>query len=202
MGVEGLQLRSLMKASGELELSLAKVTTPDPGPDEVLVRVEATPINPSDLGLLLGPADLSTAKAGGTPQSPTVTAVVPQHLLKAFAARLDQSMPVGNEGAGTVIKAGANAKHLEGKLVAMLGGAMYAQYRLMKAADCLPLPAGATAADGASCFVNPLTALFHGRDHAHGGPQGTGPYRCRIEPRPDASEDLPEGRHRPRQYRP
>ncbi len=159
MGVEGLQLRSLMKASGELELSLAKVTTPDPGPDEVLVRVEATPINPSDLGLLLGPADLSTAKAGGTPQSPTVTAVVPQHLLKAFAARLDQSMPVGNEGAGTVIKAGANAKHLEGKLVAMLGGAMYAQYRLMKAADCLPLPAGATAADGASCFVNPLTAL-------------------------------------------
>lgn len=159
MGVEGLQLRSLMKASGELELSLAKVTTPDPGPDEVLVRVEATPINPSDLGLLLGPADLSTAKAGGTPQSPTVTAVVPQHLLKAFAARLDQPMPVGNEGAGTVIKAGANAKHLEGKLVAMLGGAMYAQYRLMKAADCLPLPAGATAADGASCFVNPLTAL-------------------------------------------
>lgn len=159
MAVEGLQLRSLIKASGELELSLAKVTTPDPGPDEVLVRIEATPINPSDLGLLLGPADLSTAKAGGTAQSPTVTATVPAPLLKALAARLDQSMPVGNEGAGTVIKAGANAKHLEGKVVAILGGAMYAQHRIMKASDCLPLPAGTTPAEGASCFVNPLTAL-------------------------------------------
>jgi NADPH:quinone reductase-like Zn-dependent oxidoreductase len=154
----GLQLRSLIKSDGQLELSLAKVDVPDPGPDEILVRVEASPINPSDLGLLLGAADLSTAKAG---PGPTLTASVPQALMRAMAGRLDQSMPVGNEGAGTVIAAGSDpaAQALLGKLVAGIGGAMYAQYRTLKAADVLPLPPGASAADGASCFVNPLTAL-------------------------------------------
>ena len=154
----GLQLRSLIKASGELELSLAKVDIPDPAPDEIVVRVEGSPINPSDLGLLLGAADLSTLKAGS---GPTLTASVPQHLMRAMAGRVDQSMPVGNEGAGTVVAAGSDpaAQALLGKLVAGIGGAMYAQYRTLKAADALPLPAGATAADGASCFVNPLTAL-------------------------------------------
>jgi len=154
----GLQLRSLIKASGELELSLAKVDIPDLAADEVLVRVEASPINPSDLGLLLGAADVSTARAG---PGPTLTATVPQPLMRAMAGRLDQSMPVGNEGAGTVVAAGSDpaAQALLGKLVAGIGGAMYAQYRTLKAADVLPLPAGATAADGASCFVNPLTAL-------------------------------------------
>jgi len=153
----GLQLRSLIKSSGELELSLAKVDIPDPAPDEILVRVEGSPINPSDLGLLLGPADLSTLKAAGS----TVTASVAQRFLPALAARIDQSMPVGNEGAGTVVAAGSDpaAQALLGKLVAGIGGAMYAQYRTLKAADALVLPAGATAADGASCFVNPLTAL-------------------------------------------
>ena len=152
-----LQLRSLIKASGELELSLATVEIADPGPDEVLVRVEASPINPSDLGLLLGAADMSTAKASGG----VVTASVPPQLMRMMAGRLDQSMPVGNEGAGVVIAAGSDpaAQALIGKTVAMLGGAMYAQHRTLKAADVLPLPAGATAADGASCFVNPLTAL-------------------------------------------
>jgi len=153
----GLQLRSLIKSSGELELSLAKVDIPDPAPDEILVRVEGSPINPSDLGLLLGPADMSTVKAVGS----LVTASVPQRFLPALAARVDQSMPVGNEGAGTVVAAGSDpaAQALLGKLVAGIGGAMYAQYRTLKAADALVLPAGATAADGASCFVNPLTAL-------------------------------------------
>ncbi|WP_309644892.1 zinc-binding dehydrogenase [Phenylobacterium sp.] len=155
----GLQLRSLVKSSGELELSLARVAIPEPGPDEVLVRVEASPINPSDLGLLLGAADMSTASLSGTPDSPVVTAKIPPAFMRAMAARLDESMPVGNEGAGVVIKAGANAQGLMGKTVAMLGGAMYAQYRCLKAADVLVLPQGATAADGASCFVNPLTAL-------------------------------------------
>ena len=152
-----LQLRSLIKASGELELSLTTVEIADPGPDEVLVRVEASPINPSDLGLLLGAADMSTAKASGG----VVTASVPPQLMRMMAGRLDQSMPVGNEGAGVVIAAGSDAaaQALIGKTVAMLGGAMYAQHRTLKAADVLPLPAGATAADGASCFVNPLTAL-------------------------------------------
>jgi NADPH:quinone reductase-like Zn-dependent oxidoreductase len=161
MALEGLQLRSLVKKSGELELSLAHVETPDPGPDEIVVRVEATPINPSDLGLLLGPADVSTAKASGSKDAPVITATVPDRFLKAVAARIDQPMPVGNEGAGTVVKAGSSpaAQALMGKTVAMLGGAMYATYRTLKAADVLPLPAEATAADGASCFVNPLTAL-------------------------------------------
>jgi len=157
----GLQLRSLIKKSGELEISLVDVSTPEPGPDEVVVRVEASPINPSDLGLLVGAADMTTAKASGTRDLPVITAKVPEAGMKAMAARLDESMPVGNEGAGVVIKTGSSdaAKALMGKTVAMIGGAMYAQYRCLRVAECLPLPAGITPAEGASCFVNPLTAL-------------------------------------------
>src|SRR6202790_4822253 len=160
-GNTGLLLRSLLKNSGELELSLANIATPEPGPDEVVVRVEGAPINPSDLGLLIGAADMSTAKASGTKDSPVVTAKVPEAAMKAMAARLDESMPVGNEGAGVVIKTGSSdaAKALMGKTVAMIGGAMYSQYRCLKVIECLPLPAGITPAEGASCFVNPLTSL-------------------------------------------
>jgi NADPH:quinone reductase-like Zn-dependent oxidoreductase len=157
----GLQLRSLIKKSGELEISLLNVPTPEPKPDEVVVRVEATPINPSDLGLLTGAADLSTAKASGTKDSPVITAKVPEGAMKSMAGRLDESMPVGNEGAGVVIQTGSSdaAKALMGKTVSMIGGAMYAQYRTLRVNECMPLPAGTTAADGASWFVNPLTAL-------------------------------------------
>jgi NADPH:quinone reductase-like Zn-dependent oxidoreductase len=157
----GLQLRSLIKNSGELEISLASVPTPEPGPDEVVVRVEASPINPSDLGLLIGAADMTSAKASGTKDAPVITAKVPEAAMKAMAGRLDESMAVGNEGAGVVVKTGSSdaAKALMGKTVAMIGGAMYAQYRCLKAADVLPLPEGVTPAEGASCFVNPLTAL-------------------------------------------
>src|SRR6202048_2826281 len=95
----GLQLRSLIKNGGELEISLASVPVPEPGPDEVVVRVEASPINPSDLGLLVGAADMSTARTSGTREAPVVTAKVPEAAMKAMAARLDQSMPVGNGGA-------------------------------------------------------------------------------------------------------
>ena len=160
-GKTGLQLRSLIKKSGELEISLASVPTPEPGPDEVVVRVEASPINPSDLGLLVGAADMSTAKASGTRDAPVITAKVPEAAMRAMAGRLDESMPVGNEGAGVVVKTGSSdgAKALMGKTVAMIGGAMYAQYRCLRVAECLPLPAGTTPAEGASCFVNPLTAL-------------------------------------------
>jgi NADPH:quinone reductase-like Zn-dependent oxidoreductase len=156
-----LQLRSLVRSSGELELSLAQVEVPTPAADEVVVRIEAAPINPSDLGLLLGAADVATIRASGTPAAPVVTAEIPKPYLKAMAGRLDQSMPVGNEGAGVVVAAGeaAGAQALLGKTVAVFGGAMYAQHRAVRAADCLVLPPGATAADGASCFVNPLTAL-------------------------------------------
>src|SRR3979490_47026 len=157
----GLQLRSLIKNSGELEISPASMPTPEPGPDEVVVRVEASPINPSDLGLLVGAADMTTAKASGSKDAAGVTAKVPDAAMKAMAARLDESMAVGNEGAGVVIKTGSSdaAKALMGKTVAMIGGAMYAQYRCLKVNECLPLPDGTTAAEGASCFVNPLPAL-------------------------------------------
>jgi NADPH2:quinone reductase len=156
-----LQLRSLVKKSGELELSLQSVPVPQPADDEVLVRVEATPINPSDLALLFGLADMSTAKVSGSGAGTVVTAQVPEKMLRGLAARLDESMPVGNEGAGTVVKAGSSpeAQALLGKTVAILGGAMYAQYRTMKAKQCLVLPEGTSAAEGASCFVNPLTSL-------------------------------------------
>lgn len=160
-GNTGLQLRSLIKTSGELEISLVDVPTPEPADDEVVVRIEAAPINPSDLGLLVGAADMSTAKASGTTEAPIITAKVPDGAMRAMGARLDQSLPVGNEGAGVVTKTGSSdaAKALMGKTVAMIGGAMYAQYRTLKARDCQPLPEGTTAAEGASWFVNPLTAL-------------------------------------------
>ena len=157
----GLQLRSLIKKSGDLEISLVRVPTPEPGPDEVVVRVEAAPINPSDLGLLVGAADMTTAKLSGTKEEPVITAKLSEAGMKAMAGRLDESMPVGNEGAGVVIKTGSSdsAKALMGKTVAMIGGAMYSQYRCLRVAECLPLPAGTTPAEGASCFVNPLTSL-------------------------------------------
>jgi NADPH2:quinone reductase len=156
-----LQLRSLVRKSGQLEVSLAEVPAPEPGPNEVLVRVEAAPVNPSDLGLLFSAADMSRAVASGTPERPVVTAPVPEGAMKSLAGRLDDSMPVGNEGAGVVVAAGASeaAQALLGKTVAMIGGAMYSQYRAVPVEQCLPLPAGATPAEGASCFVNPLTAL-------------------------------------------
>ena len=158
---DGLQLRSIVKDSGELELSLHRVATPEPATDEVVVRVEATPINPSDIGLLFGAADLSTLAVSGTGEHIVATARMPPAAMKGMAGRLGQSMPVGNEGAGTVVHAGdaAAAKALLGKTVAVLGGAMYSQFRTVKAEACLPLPAGTTAAEGASCFVNPLTSL-------------------------------------------
>jgi NADPH2:quinone reductase len=157
----GLQLRSTAKKEGVLELTLVNVPTPEPKPDEVVVRVDASPINPSDLGLLFGAADMTTAKASGTPANPAVTANIAPNVLKMMAGRLDQSLPVGNEGAGVVVAAGASdaAQKLVGKTVAILGGAMYSQYRVIKASQCLLLPPGTTAAEGASCFVNPLTAI-------------------------------------------
>lgn len=158
---KALQLRSLVSSDGVLELSLQEVPVPAPGPNDVLVRVEASPINPSDLGLLIATADMTTATVAGTPERPVVTARLGEGAVNALKARLDQSLPVGNEGAGTVVAAGSSpaAQALLGKTVAIAAGAMYAQYRIVDAAACLVLPDGATARDGASSFVNPLTAL-------------------------------------------
>jgi NADPH2:quinone reductase len=158
---QALELRSLVTAQGTLELSLHDVPVPSPAPNEVLVRVEASPINPSDLGLLIAGADMSTATVTGPPDRPIVTATLAPTALQGLSARVDTSLPVGNEGAGTVVAAGSSAaaQALVGKTVGIAGGAMYSQYRAVDAAACLILPEGATAKDGASSFVNPLTAL-------------------------------------------
>jgi NADPH:quinone reductase len=157
----GLQLRSLVKPEGQLELSLVSVPTPQPAADEVVVRIEASPLNPSDIGLLFGAADIGTAKRSGNGAGAVVTMQIPERAMKSMAGRLGQSMPVGNEGAGVVVAAGDSnaARALLGKTVAALGGAMYSQYRCLKLEQCLPLPAGTKPSEGASCFVNPLTAL-------------------------------------------
>ncbi len=157
----GLQLHSLISESGELKLSLESVPVEQPGDDQVLVRVAAAPINPSDLGLLVGPADMSTAVASGTPENPVITAKVPEQFMPAMAARVGESMPVGNEGGGVVIAAGSSdaAQAMLGKTVGILGGASYSQYRTLHVSQCLVLSDGTTPREGAACFVNPLTAL-------------------------------------------
>ena len=156
-----LQLLSLVKDSGQLELSLVNAPVPEPRDDQVLVRVEATPINPSDLGLLLGAADMATVRTSTRDGRPVVTADIPPAGMRAMGGRIGEAMPVGNEGCGVVVKTGASpaAKALLGKTVALLGGAMYAQYRCLGVAQCMLLPDGTDPKDGASCFVNPLTSL-------------------------------------------
>jgi NADPH:quinone reductase-like Zn-dependent oxidoreductase len=151
----------LVTSQGTLELSLHDVQVPTPAANEVVVRVEASPINPSDLGLLTATADMTTATVAGTPERPVVTASLKDGSLGALSARVDQSLPVGNEGAGTVVAAGSSpaAQALLGKMVGVAGGAMYSQFRVVNAAACLVLPDGTSARDGASSFVNPLTAL-------------------------------------------
>ena len=157
----GLQVRTLIKSEGELELSLAEVEIKEPGPDQVIVRVEAAPINPSDLGLLIGAGDLSQAKQGGSEDRPVITAPVPPAGMRAMGARVDQSMAAGNEGAGVVVAAGSSdaAQALMGKTVACLGGEMYSEYRKLHISQCMELPDDITPREGASCFVNPLTSL-------------------------------------------
>jgi len=156
-----LQLRTLIKTGGELELSLVDVPVTQPQPDEVLIRVEAAPINPSDQGLLFGAANLSEAVQEGTADRPVIRAPLSPKAMAAMAARVGQSLPAGNEGAGTVVAAGGSgaAQALLGKRVAALTRAMYSQYQLANLDQCMVLPPDATAEEGASSFVNPLTAL-------------------------------------------
>ena len=156
-----LQLTSTVLPSGQLEIALVHQTLPPLGDHDVRVEVQATPINPSDIGLLFGAADLSTLRAISDRPLPTITADIPDQAMAGMAGRLGQSLPVGNEGAGRVVQAGAapEAQALLGRTVAMVGGGMYAQQRVLPASQCLALPDGTPAADGASCFINPLTAL-------------------------------------------
>ena len=155
-----LQLQSTITSEGKLHVALADVPTPQPKDNEVVVRIEATPINPTDLGLLFGMADMTTAEITGSAKRPVVTANVPQTLMKSMSGRLDQNLPVGNEGAGVVVATGQSdeAQALAGKTVGVIGGAMYSQFRAVRTNQCLQYPDDVTPAEGASWFVNPMTA--------------------------------------------
>lgn len=154
----GLAMRSRITAGGQLELWLEEAPTREPGPDEVVIRVEAAPINPSDMGLLFGPADLSTLRSGGTSARPTVVASVPPSRMAGVTGRLNQALAVGNEGAGIVVIAGSDLQHYIGRTAATQGG-MYTRYRVVKASECVVFPPGTTPRQAASAYVNPLTAL-------------------------------------------
>lgn len=154
------EIRSKATSDGNIELSIAKVEKPVPGDDEVLIEVQASPINPSDLGLLLSfAADVQNINVTGCGDDTVATMPVHPALMGSLKPRLDESMPVGNEGAGIIIDAGINAKDLIGKTVGLAGGAMYSQYRCVPAASCLVMDEGTTPKQAASSFVNPLTAL-------------------------------------------
>lgn len=157
----GLQMQSTLDESGTLKLTLANLEVKAPADHEVVVRVEASPINPSDLGVVFGPADVNSATSTGSGADTVLSAPVYPQFMSRFKARVGQALPVGNEGAGVVVAAGksAEAQALIGKTVGVLGGGMYAQYRTVPAMMCLPLQDGTTAKEGASCFVNPLTSL-------------------------------------------
>lgn len=157
MSLKGRELRSTVE-DDRLLLTLEEVDIGDPADDEIVVRVEAAPINPSDIGLLLGPADVASLERLDDDR-PGVSFRIPEARLAAVAGRAGQSMAVGNEGAGTVVATGSAVSSLMGKRVGMIGGAMYADYRRIRAADVIPLPEDASAVDGAAMFVNPLTAL-------------------------------------------
>jgi NADPH2:quinone reductase len=187
------QLYSTVKKEGLLALSLADVPIPPPQDDGVVVRVEAAPINPSDLGLLFGPADMSTIQVSGTADHPVVTVRIPSRLMPVVASRVDQPMPVGNEGAGVMVKAGSStsAQALMGKTVAMSGGAMYTQFRVIKAAQCAdPVFHNAAALDSAVAMLDPSSPIVHCVVH-HGGKRSVrsnarraGPSeRCRTQNR-------------------
>ncbi len=156
-----LQMFSTVSEGGELRLELIEQEMPKPEGNQVLVRVEATPINPSDQGVMFGWSDVANASSSGTDKDAALSVPVSEQGLGVMKARLGQALPVGNEGAGTVVATGDSelAKSLEGKIVAVMGGGMYAEYRCVDASSCLPLLDGHTAVDGASCFVNPLTVL-------------------------------------------
>ena len=156
-----LQMFSTLTAEGELRLELKEQPMPTPGENEVLIRIEATPINPSDHGVMFGWASMASATSSGNGADTVLSAPVSEQGMAVMKARIGQSLAVGNEGAGTVVATGTSelAKSLDGKVVAAMGGGMYGQYRCVDASVCLPLLEGHTAKDGASSFVNPLTAL-------------------------------------------
>ena len=154
------EIRSLVTNDGNIELSIKTSEIPTPSADEVIIKVEAAPINPSDLGLLLTfAADISSISTAGSGEEIITTMKIHPALMGAMKPRLGESMQVGNEGAGVIVDAGDNVKDLIGKTVGLAGGAMYSQYRCVPAANCLVMDEGTLPLEAASSFVNPLTAL-------------------------------------------
>jgi NADPH:quinone reductase-like Zn-dependent oxidoreductase len=156
-----IQLISTISEDNKLTLALQYIEMPQPGANEVVIRIEAAPLNPSDIAVMLSAADMSTATQSGTEQNPIITADVPARFMPAFKTRVGKATPVGNEGAGTVVATGSSpaAQALMGKTVAVIGGGTYRQYISANIQSCLELKQGTTAKQGASSFVNPLTAL-------------------------------------------
>ena len=154
------ELRSTVADDATVTVAVHESELTPPGDEQVVVRVEAAPINPSDIGNLFARADLTRAEALDAEQ-PAVRAPLDPRALRALRARVGQAMPAGNEGAGTVVAAGASdrAQALVGGVVGFLSGNAYAEYRILHVDQCLPMHAGTTAEQAASAFVNPLTAL-------------------------------------------
>ena len=154
------EIRSEITSEGKLNLSIVTSDVPTPSDDEVLIKVEASPINPSDLGLLISfAADLDSISSQGSGDDTVTTMGIHPGLMQSMKPRIDKSMKVGNEGGGVIVDAGKNVKNLIGKTVGVAGGAMYSQYRCLPAMSCLVMNEGTTSAEAASSFVNPLTAL-------------------------------------------
>lgn len=161
MSDTNIELISTISENNKLELALREIEMPEPGENEVVIRIEAAPINPSDLGVMFGVADMTTASQSGSTDRSVITADVPAKFMGAVKKRIGKSIPVGNEGAGTVIAAGSSAaaQNLMGKTVAVIGGGSYRKYLRANVQSCLELEPGTTAVEGASSFVNPLTSL-------------------------------------------
>jgi NADPH2:quinone reductase len=154
------EIRSEITSEGKLNLSIVTSDVPTPGDDDVLIKVEASPINPSDLGLLISfAADLDSISSQGSGEDTVTTMGIHPGLMQSMKPRIDKSMKVGNEGGGVIVDAGKNVKNLIGKTVGVAGGAMYSQYRCLPAMSCLVMNEGTTSVEAASSFVNPLTAL-------------------------------------------
>lgn len=153
------RLVSTARNDGVLELSIQTAALAACKEDEVLIQVEAAPLNPSDQAVMFAFADLSTARQTGSAENPIIQADIPKQAMPMLKARLDKAMPIGNEGSGKVIAAGGKAQHLMGKTVATMAGGMYAEHRKAKIADCLPVADDISARQAASSVVNPMTAL-------------------------------------------
>jgi NADPH:quinone reductase-like Zn-dependent oxidoreductase len=156
-----LELRSTVTDDATATLAMRSTTVAPPGDDEVVVRVEAAPVNPSDLGMLFAGGDADAARAAGDGDHPAVAVPVTPAALAAQRARVGRPMPVGNEGGGVVVAGGASAaaQALVGSVVGFLSGNAYAQYRTLHVSQCLPMAPGTDPEDAAAAFVNPLTAL-------------------------------------------